>query len=322
MRSEAEAVVWTAVWTAVWILFLGASAVLLRRHWRGAGIASRPDVDWVSWSLPPGVSAGRALRQGINRALPVILGGAWVIALGVGVRWALPVLGVELSAAAGIGIPAAALALTAFGAVVLVPAVVLFNRPRLLVAPPLRGEPGLLAQWRSDRRMRAGNTGPRSVRPAERAPRGVIATWLLAMAAFVTLSSLYAADWWRTAALHWPGGGHAFAACLGLAVPVLAVGAMLAAGRAASASGLRAVPRWLLTGAVASPLAVALILAFHTMPGRREATRGCRDRCWIRYTYPHAVAWQVTGFVVGLALTGLLVFALLRLRARRSPAPS
>ncbi len=112
-----------------------------------------------------------------------------------------------------------------------------------------------------------------------------------------------------------------FAACLGLAVPVLAVGAFFAAGRAASASGLRAVPYWLLTGAVAAPLAVALMLAFHTMPGRREGTRGCGDRCWVRYAYPHAVAWQVTGFALGLALTGLLVYALLRLSIRR-PNPA
>ncbi|MEU2393258.1 hypothetical protein [Streptomyces sp. NPDC007369] len=318
MRPEAE----TIVWTAVWLLFLGASPVMLRRHWRGAGIASRPDLDWVSWSLPWGVSAGPALRRGINRAVPVIHGGVWVLALGVGLRGTLPMLGVELSAAAGIGIPAAAVALTAFGAVVLVPAVVLFNRPRLLVAPGLRREPGLLHQWRSDRRMRAGEAAPEDVRPADRMPRGTVAAGLLGLAAFAILGSLYAADWWRAAALHWPGGGHAFAACLGLAVPLLAVGALLAAARAASASGLRAVPHWLLTGAVAAPLAVALMLAFHTMPGRREGTRGCGDRCWVRYAYPDAVAWQVSGFVLGLALTGLLVFALLRLRPRRSPAPS
>ncbi|MEU8434420.1 hypothetical protein AB0F18_16155 [Streptomyces sp. NPDC029216] len=316
MRPEA------VIWIAVWLLFLAASPVLLRRHWHGAGIASRPDLDWVSWSLPWWMSPGPALRRGINRALPIVLGGVWVLALGMGVRGVLPMLGVELSDAAGVGIPATALGLMAFGAVVLAPAVVMFNRPRLLVAPGLRGEPGLLAQWRSDRRRRAGETPPDGVRPEDRAPRGTIAAGLLGLAAFATLGTLYAADWWRAAALHWPGGGHAFAACLGLAVPVLAVGAFLAAARAAGASGLRAVPYWLLTGAVAAPLAVALMLAFHTMPGRREGTRGCGDSCWIRYAYPHAVAWQVTGFVLGLALAALLVFALLRLRPRRSPASS
>ncbi|MFD0270393.1 hypothetical protein ACFVGY_28105 [Streptomyces sp. NPDC127106] len=318
MRPEAEAV----VWTVVWLLFLGASPVVLRRHWRGAGIASRPDLDWVSWSLPWGISAGPELRQGINRAVPVILGGLWVLTLGVGVRGILPVLGVELSATAGIAIPAAAVGLTAFGAVVLVPGVVLFNRPRLLVAPGLRGEPGLLARWRSDRRTRAAETTPAGVRSADRTPVGTVAAMLLGLAAFTTLGILYAAQWWRAAALHWPGGGHAFAACLGFALPVLAVGAFFAAARASDASGLRAVPHWLLTGAVAAPLVVTLMLAIHTMPGRREGTRGCGDRCWVRYAYPHAVAWQVTGFAVGLALTGLLVYAFLRARPRRSAAPA
>ncbi|MFE1558635.1 hypothetical protein ACFW6V_27105 [Streptomyces sp. NPDC058734] len=320
MRPEA------VIWTVVCLLFLGASSVLLRRHWSG-GIASRPNADWVSWCLPWWFSAGPALRRGLNRALPIVLGGVWVLALGMGVRGVLPMLGVEPGDAANIGIPVATLGLMAFGALVLVPAVVLFNRPRPLVAPGLRGQPGLLAERRADRRRRAEESAAavaRGRRPRRRAQGGTAAaTFLLGLAAFATLGTLYAADWWRAAALHWPGGGHAFAACLGLAVPLLATGAYLAGARAADEPGLRAVPYWLLTGATAAPLAVTLMLAFHTLPGRRERTRGCRDRCWLLYSYPNAVAWQITGFVLGLALTALLVFALLRLRARRrAPAPA
>ncbi|MEV1009596.1 hypothetical protein [Streptomyces sp. NPDC049881] len=112
------------------VLGLAWTDVLL---WRGAAIKGTPMVEilHVSYGIFP-LAAG--LRRGMRRASTLTHAGMACV---------LPALWVPDMTGAMLGVTAGGFALSMACAV----PIVLFNRPRFLVAPVFRGEPGVVQAW-------------------------------------------------------------------------------------------------------------------------------------------------------------------------------
>jgi hypothetical protein len=143
--------------TSTWIALIGGGAIVagswtivVPQHWRGQRM--KADRDSVAF-LPIGLAAKRGLR----RATPVV-------AVGGTLGYIAVVLGIIASSMHG-GLRTALLAgaLVAVGLMfctgVLAVGVILLNRPKIIVAPPHRMEPGALATWRRVRHIRRVRKG-------------------------------------------------------------------------------------------------------------------------------------------------------------------
>jgi len=119
-----------------------------RRKTRFRGrLISHGDAAFMFWGGP-------IFRRGLARAfVPVML--AWCG--GVVGYWVAALNGGAAGASAPDAAKVAAMVTAAWLGVwfVVAAAIVLFSRPKLLVPPPQRGEPGALAEWRSARRKRS-----------------------------------------------------------------------------------------------------------------------------------------------------------------------
>lgn len=114
--------------------------------WRGSGSAK------IGSSMRGGWPFGEALRKGWVRALPVGIVGFLALSLSVAT------ISLFESGYLAPGTPWRPLALLVFPligifviSVVFAITVVLFNRPRFVVSPAHRGQPGAIAEWRGRR---------------------------------------------------------------------------------------------------------------------------------------------------------------------------
>ncbi|MFD4691597.1 hypothetical protein [Streptomyces sp. NPDC058463] len=128
------------------LVFLVMIPVAVRRHWRGE--VSGPTDRGI---MPIQVSVDT--KQAFRRTMPVN-SFAFFCCL---VAWSLvksdEILDSPLPDALLTGLVLAAVSLALVAVLFVSPLIVLFNRPGFLVAPPYRGEPGMLAlrQQRQDR---------------------------------------------------------------------------------------------------------------------------------------------------------------------------
>lgn len=132
--------------TTICVFLLVMTPVGIRRNWRGAD--SQQFMYSFSWlPVPDGV------KRGMNRSMTVLFPAIVLLVVAT--------LGVVIPAEFGIEVPrgvAVPLVLKAVGVEVvvvwfLVPSIVFFNRPKFLVPPAYRGQPGVFQEWLQRRRQ-------------------------------------------------------------------------------------------------------------------------------------------------------------------------
>lgn len=127
-----------SIWLAdlLWFLLVVVATLQLPKIWRGTSSALDPVPSWWLW--------GRALWFGLRRMIPLAVALGWVV---MGLLW-FPSAGKAPEALTDQELAIAAAAMGLFFMIgALMTSVVLFNRPRTLVPPRWRAEPGALREW-------------------------------------------------------------------------------------------------------------------------------------------------------------------------------
>jgi hypothetical protein len=138
-----------------WVVAVICIAVSIAA-WRGLPRSWRGDHPWFARKTAPGwFPWGSALWRGWRRVALIAPFALTALTLSL-------VAGGLISAHSGVAwFPRVCAYLFAFSAFVLIPAVILLARPKLVIPPVLRDEPGAIADWRAEwHRRRHGGARP------------------------------------------------------------------------------------------------------------------------------------------------------------------